>query len=423
MITNSLGQRALRALIVALLAASGFQSIAFAQGSLTPPAAPGPIFKTLAQIEPRTAITNTGAVTISGPGSYYLTTNITVSVSNAVTIAANNVTLDLNGFTISSTALAPAGTAILIANSPTNITIFNGIISSGVKETGGVFSGTGFDSGIAFAIDANNTNTYGQPVNVRVTGVTVSGCLSYGIFLGGFSTVVDSCAVQTAGAYGVWASIIRNSIATDCGDVAISGSTIVSDCYGQCIGNSWGVYAGTTAQNCYGESNGSDGVHAQQMALNCYGTTASSGSYGLYTDNAQNCYGYNSIGTGMRATSAAINCHAYGGTTGLAADANAENCYGRCNTNGVALIAGNAVNCYGYCPAGSSGIGLSAGRAINCSGQDDGDGIGLSAGVAFCCSGVCYGNNYGISATILNTCTYYRATGTPGYSGTKYNMP
>jgi hypothetical protein len=97
-----------------------------AQGNLTPPGAPGPTFKTLSQIEPCTAITNSGAVTISQSGSYYLTTNITVAAGNAITITANNVTLDLNGFTIASTEAVPTGAGHGTANyslSNTNQTI------------------------------------------------------------------------------------------------------------------------------------------------------------------------------------------------------------------------------------------------------------------------------------------------------------
>ena len=47
-----------------------------AQGPLTPPGAPAPTMKTLAQVEPRIAITNV-PFTINRPGSYYLTTNLT----------------------------------------------------------------------------------------------------------------------------------------------------------------------------------------------------------------------------------------------------------------------------------------------------------------------------------------------------------
>src|SRR5947209_4405894 len=125
-------------------------STLFAQGSLTPGGPPGPLFKTLSQIEPRTAITNSGAVTISRPGSYYLTTNITVATGDAITIAANGVTLDLLGFTISSTAPTAVGTAINLAGSANkNITILNGFIESGVTNNAGVFSGSGFYHGIS----------------------------------------------------------------------------------------------------------------------------------------------------------------------------------------------------------------------------------------------------------------------------------
>ena len=85
-----------------------------AQGSLTPPGAPAPTMKSLAQIEPRTPISS-APFTISVPGSYYLTTNVTVSAGDAIIIAANNVTLDLNGFTISSTRpVAATDSAILL---------------------------------------------------------------------------------------------------------------------------------------------------------------------------------------------------------------------------------------------------------------------------------------------------------------------
>src|SRR5437868_8408613 len=77
-----------------------FQTSAFAQGSLTPPAAPMPTMKTLQQVEPRTPI-STLPFTISASGSYYLTTNLTgVAGSDGITISASDVTLDLKGFTM-----------------------------------------------------------------------------------------------------------------------------------------------------------------------------------------------------------------------------------------------------------------------------------------------------------------------------------
>src|SRR6476619_6633553 len=76
-------------------------SLLLAQGSLVPPGAPAPTMKTLDQIEPRTAITSL-PITISNPGSYYLTGNVTATADGtAITIAADNVTIDLNTFTLS----------------------------------------------------------------------------------------------------------------------------------------------------------------------------------------------------------------------------------------------------------------------------------------------------------------------------------
>src|SRR5215831_10671546 len=86
-------------------------STCFAQGSLTPPGAPAPGMKTLAQLEPRAPIAS-APFTISTSGSYYLTTNLNVSAGDAISIATNGVTLDLGGFTISSTAPSAAGYAI-----------------------------------------------------------------------------------------------------------------------------------------------------------------------------------------------------------------------------------------------------------------------------------------------------------------------
>lgn len=112
----------------------------FAQGVLTPPGAPGPTMKTLAQIEPRTPVaTNTtpgdanNLYIITQPGSYYLTANLFGSGSaNGIEILTNNVTLDLNGFLLQSTptnvAFVP-NDAVYIPANQTNITVRNGLVS------------------------------------------------------------------------------------------------------------------------------------------------------------------------------------------------------------------------------------------------------------------------------------------------------
>jgi hypothetical protein len=122
-------------------------SLAFAQGSLTPPGPPAPAMKTLVEIEPRTPISS-APFTITNSGSYYLTTNLNVSTGNGITIATNGVTLDLSGFTISSTAsnsATPYG--ILLNSGLSDITIFNGHIRGGVTTTA-----PGFTAAAAFCM-------------------------------------------------------------------------------------------------------------------------------------------------------------------------------------------------------------------------------------------------------------------------------
>jgi hypothetical protein len=209
-------------------------STCLGQGALTPPAAPGPVMKSLDQIEARTAITNASSpVTISQPGSYYLTQNLTVSNGNGIKITTNGVTLDLNGFTISSTEISVttnSGILLKLSNvsesALSDITIRNGHIRGGVTNDGsGVYSGGGFVFGI-------NWSGGSQPENVLVSGVSVSG-LGGGIYLNrGDSVVVESCTVRTVGGIGIGASTIKNCLAIDCGGNAITGDQ-VSDCRGQ----------------------------------------------------------------------------------------------------------------------------------------------------------------------------------------------
>ncbi len=347
-------------------------STVFAQGSLTPPGAPAPTMKTLAQIEPRTPIAS-APYTISASGSYYLTTNLSVSTGDAITIATNGVTLDLGGFTISSTAASATGCGILVNSGLRNLAILNGFIMGGVTNNGsGVYSGPGFRHGISGDYGVNN---------IRVSGISVSGCSMDGIRLYqpmiNNCSAVESCSVKTVGSYGIVATTVIASAAVDCGNDAILGMQVsdssgdsslgfgvqalnaqncygwtltgnaglradyaqncagvsysgsvglyvvftAQNCYGNCLNGLYGVYCVGTAQNCYGQSyGGASGLYAYQNALNCYGTT-SSGTYGLYATTAQNCQGYNSgSGTGLRAVDVAIGCSGFSASgTGLQA--------------------------------------------------------------------------------------------------------
>ena len=289
-------------------------SALLAQGSLTPPGAPAPTMLSLNQIEPRTPISS-APFTITVPGSYYLTTNLTVSSGNGITIATNGVTLDLNGFTISSTAASATGYGILLNGSLSDLTIVNGHIRSGVtNNSSGVFSGAGFYYGIFYSGN--------PPANVVISKVSVAGVLGEGINLGaGFATVVEACTVTTAGGNGVAASIIKNSVAISCGGYGIYGDQ-VADCRGISI-SGVGVYATATVQNSYGQSANTFGLLANVNAQNCYGKSTSSTGL-LVNGSAQNCYGQSTSGTGMVSANVAIGCCGYS-SSGLGLSANIAN--------------------------------------------------------------------------------------------------
>lgn len=332
-------------------------STAFAQGSLTPPGAPAPTMKSLDQIEARTPISS-APFTITNSGSYYLTTNLTVSTGDAIDINTNGVTLDLNGFTISSTAASATGTAILLKGNSSDITIINGHIRSGVTNSGGVFSGSGFDSGINYYYSGDSI----YPANVLVSRVSVSGCLHEGIYLGySYSAVVESCTVRTVGDSGIVATTIKQCSAMGCGGTAMVAKE-ATDCTGR-GDNSVGISA-TTAANCYGDSSAGPGIDST-TAVNCYGSSAT--SIGIYTTTAANCHGYSLTGDGILAQTA-TSC--YGETSGSAAFGikadSAQNCYAYNFGSGTGLYATQmAIGCYGYA---SSGTGLSAYIANSCVG-------------------------------------------------------
>ncbi len=362
----------------------------WAQGTLTPSGAPAPGMKTLQQIEPRTPIASL-PFTISSPGSYYLTTNITTTGAAITIVNTMGVTLDLNGFTISSTAPSPTGTGVLISGTCSDIQIFNGhIIGSVTNNSNGVYSGTGFAYGITYF-------TLGpQPANVRVAGVSVSGCLYYGIYLGENSTVVESCMVKTVGSSGIYATSVSRSSAHSCGDTAINAHT-ASDCYGYTFGTATGLSA-YTANNCYGLSSGGNGLLAQ-TANNCQGSGAGTG-YGLNAETANNCEGSAGTGDGLDTTTA-NNCFGQSSSGNGISASTATGCNGS-SSLGYALSAYTATGCTGSSAAGygiyasvvatgcggssTSGNGLYALTANNCTGQSS-SGTGLSAFIASGCHG------------------------------------
>lgn len=323
-----------------------------AQGSLTPPGAPAPTMKSLDQVEPRTPI-SIAPFTITKQGSYYLTTNLTVNAGNAITIAASQVTLNLNGFTISSTAPSATGAGILLSIADTDIAILNGHINGSVTNNNGVFGGGGFVNGIIY--------TNGAASNVHVSDISVSGCLSNGIYLGyPNSTVVESCTVKTVGYYGIYADSITRCTVKECGNTGVDGST-VSDSRADTIGNGYGFNV-IMAHNCLGLNNGNGVGLSVSTASDCWGLNNGNG-YGLLATTANDCQGTSSGGTGLAANTA-NNCNGQSSGAGAGISVvTANNCTGNSVSGAGLLISGVATGSYG---SSSSGSGITAKIAEAC---------------------------------------------------------
>lgn len=401
-----------RATLVLFLAFSAIKpSASHAQGSLIPPGAPAPTMKTLDQIETRRPISGL-PYTINTPGSYYVTTNLLVAVNDGIVITANNVTLDLNGFTISSIQNSTThGKAIALGSGSgpvSNITIRNGFITGDVTNNGATFGGSGFGYGI-FQFGGQ------PPSNVRVSGVTVSGCLYVGIHLGGSNTVVESCCVNTAGSYGIYAQSISGSTAVNCGSYGIYATDRANDCSGAGIINGSGVFA-VIANNCRGTGSGSGSGVIATTANNCFGDALGSGA-GLSCRTANNCNGTSSSGSGIAATTA-INCSG-SSTSGSGISATtAQSCSGssgsgngiytttaiNCSGSGSSgIYASTALNCNGS-SSSQSGTGIYVTSAQNCYGSSSKYGIGIYAmSSAIGCFGSSFGDT-GMYAFIANSC-------------------
>lgn len=257
-----------RAGTAALLACFGFIYTTFGQGSLTPPGPPAPVMKSLAEVEPRTAITNL-PITITDSGSYYLVGTLTgVSGSNGVTIAANDVKLDLNGFALQ--GVPGSLTGISVSSHCTNLVVCNGIIRD--------WGGPGV-SGFSFIHGGRFTDLF----------VTTNASLGLAV---GYNCVVKNCVANYNLSYGIEANI--GSIVADCtvnynGSDGIRGQYFLChDCVSTFNGGT-GIFAYnySRVQHCHCVQNAYDGIAVglacQALENTCVNnnTSGSTGSAGI----------------------------------------------------------------------------------------------------------------------------------------------
>ena len=148
-------------------------------------------------------------VTISEPGSYRLTSDLTVPNSNTggILITASHVTVDLNGFTISGPGGTGTGDGVLSESPVTNVTVRNG----SVRDMG--------DVGVRLFGDVS-----------RAEDVTAVGNGGIGIQLG-VAGAAEDCVASGNGTIGIVVSrgVALGNIADDNGTdgiVAGAGSVV-----------------------------------------------------------------------------------------------------------------------------------------------------------------------------------------------------
>ncbi|MBK8479512.1 MAG: hypothetical protein IPL39_25505 [Opitutaceae bacterium] len=381
---------------------------ALAQGSLTPTGAPAQTMKSLDQMEPRSPLQDgilgidhgtNGAFTIKNPGSYYLTGNLTVTSGDAITINSANVTLDLGGFTVSSSSAGSAGSGVTTAPGVFGITIRNGFIRGGVTSATNGFNGPGLRHGI----ETSTTH------NVHVEDVTVQGLVGSGITIASGSGIIRSCEARLCGGVGLRANQVIDSQARQCGSTAIFAGTapdagnpslpvadgIASNCYGESITGSPGVFA-STATACVGKSDSGPGIEAR-AATACSGQSLS--GPGLLAQNAITCIGTSTSGIGLKASQSAAHCtgSTQSGAFGL-----------RVATDDTTPVLGTAEGCTGTAATGT-GVGLSGGTVSNCTGTGHA-GSGLYALEASNCHGLSRFGTRGLHAEYTATGCYGEIT-------------
>jgi len=263
-------------------------------GPLNPPA--GPVtstYKTLTEVEPRTAInlTNTpgdadSLFKITQPGSYYLTGNITGVVGkHGIEIAASGVTLDLMGFDLSGLAASLDGVSATIFNL-TNITICNGSVRGWGDE--GVDLGSNFADN-STVIDVRASGNAGSGITVG-TGGMITGCSA--AFNGGtgISTTsggtITRCSAAGNTSNGIAAA--SGSTITGCSaydntanGISTGGGSTITGCAAY-INTGNGIFAGgaSTITGCLANRNSGNGIAVTTNCLVLANTCQANGNIG-----------------------------------------------------------------------------------------------------------------------------------------------
>jgi parallel beta-helix repeat protein len=257
-----------------------------AQGALQPDGSPKATMRTLEQVEPRTPIPISSLpFTITLPGSYYLTGNLSAFDMDAVRIRASNVSLDLMGFKIESYgALAEPG--IRVEGSPTlplrNILVRNGSISGRIGLICQHADGCLFER--LFITECSDQGVYldgtgsGQRCNENaLSDCVISKNFGDGIYLNAFEGQCSGNAIRRCTfSYNQQHGIHLSGDAGLCSDNTFVDCTVKSNGYSgvQLVSGS-GECSGNTVADCKIADSVQHGILLDGSSGRCSGNTLS----------------------------------------------------------------------------------------------------------------------------------------------------
>jgi len=188
--------------VVLLSVAFGAVWSATIAGDLTPPpGAVGPTFKTIAEVEPRIAISSVNTpgdadsvFKIIQPGSYYLSGDVAgIAGKHGIEIVASNVTVDLMGFSLRGSEGSLGGVRVTQANAE-NVALRNGIVSG--WGLAGVDLAAGLDNVGCIVEHVQSTGNLGVGINASSRAI-IRHCSARGNGTMGISTGVRSLIEQS----------------------------------------------------------------------------------------------------------------------------------------------------------------------------------------------------------------------------------
>lgn len=351
----------------------------FAQGSLTPPAAPAPTMKSLDQIAStgiainatNTPGNSTFEAVISQPGNYYLAGKFGVNKSRGIDVMVANVTIDLNGFEI---FRASGSGGIAVEIDANEVTIRHGSIN-------------GFDDGIG----GNPSIIAGNFVDLSLVNCNVIGISA------GTSATVASCRIYhgtnlTAAIETASGSSITDCVVDGCGGtevILLGGGSRMSNC--QIFGSNVGA-GGTLVEAGQGSS-----VSHTQISGNVAGTLVAAAK-GCSVSDTQ--FSNNSANSGLNDPDQCVvsNCTVAhnAGSAGSSSGINVgpgslvvgcsviETTATGTTSVGVGIAVGGGSTVADCTAANNSGDGFQGGDAVtfsHCTGTGNGTGGGGGSGV------------------------------------------